>query len=200
MYTRIPVYKEDQDSIVGLVNIKDFILTTNTDNFKISDILRNAYYTYEFKKTADLLFEMREKTMNVAFVLNEYGATVGMITLEDLLEEIVGEIRDEYDQDEEQLIQEIEDKVYLIEGSMKLDDINDALDTSLDSEDYDSIAGIIIEALDRLPEDGEEVTLKNGIQLKVQGVEQNRIVNVLMTLPDDPEEEEESNDTSETEE
>lgn len=200
MYTRIPVYKEDQDSIVGLVNIKDFILTTNTDNFMISDILRNAYYTYEFKKTADLLFEMREKTMNVAFVLNEYGATVGMITLEDLLEEIVGEIRDEYDQDEEQLIQEIEDKVYLIEGSMKLDDINDALDTSLDSEDYDSIAGIIIEALDRLPEDGEEVTLKNGIQLKVQGVEQNRIVNVLMTLPDDPEEEEESNDTSETEE
>ena len=200
MYTRIPVYKEDQDSIVGLVNIKDFILTTNTDNFKISDILRNAYYTYEFKKTADLLFEMREKTMNVAFVLNEYGATVGMITLEDLLEEIVGEIRDEYDQDEEQLIQEIEDKVYLIEGSMKLDDINDALDTSLDSEDYDSIAGIIIEALDRLPEDGEEVTLKNGIQLKVQGVEQNRIVNVLMTLPDDPEEEEESTDTSETEE
>jgi Mg2+/Co2+ transporter CorC len=83
---------------------------------------------------------------------------------------------------------------------MKLDDINDALDTSLDSEDYDSIAGIIIEALDRLPEDGEEVTLKNGIQLKVQGVEQNRIVNVLMTLPDDPEEEEESTDTSETEE
>ena len=190
MYTRIPVYKEDQDSIVGMVNIKDFILTTNTENFKISDILRNAYYTYEFKKTADLMFEMREKAMNVAFVLNEYGSTVGMITLEDLLEEIVGEIRDEYDQDEEKLIQELEDKVYLIEGSMKLDDINDALDTNLDSEDYDSIAGIIIEALDRLPEDGEEVTLENGIQLKVQGVEQNRIVNVLMTLPDNPEEEE----------
>ena len=199
MYTRIPVYKEDQDSIVGLVNIKDFILTTNTENFQISNIIRQAYYTYEFKKTADLMFEMREKTMNVAFVLNEYGATVGMITLEDLLEEIVGEIRDEYDQDEEQLIQEIEDNVYLIEGSMKLDDINDALDTNLDSEDYDSIAGIIIEALDRLPEDGEEVTLKNGIHLKVQGVEQNRIINVLMTLPEVSEEDISEEDSEEEE-
>ena len=197
MYTRIPVYKEDQDSIVGLVNVKDFILTTDTANFQISDIIRPAYYTYEFKKTADLMFEMREKTMNVSFVLNEYGATVGMITMEDLLEEIVGEIRDEYDQDEEQLIQEVETNVYLIEGSMKLDDINDALDTNLESEDYDSIAGIIIEALDRLPEDGEEVSLKNGIHLKVQGVEQNRIVNVLMTLPtptDETSDEEETSD------
>lgn len=199
MYTRIPVYKEDQDSIVGLVNIKDFILTTDTANFQISDIIRPAYYTYEFKKTADLMFEMREKTMNVSFVLNEYGATVGMITMEDLLEEIVGEIRDEYDQDEEQLIQEVETNVYLIEGSMKLDDINDALDTNLESEDYDSIAGIIIEALDRLPEDGEEVSLRNGIQLKVQGVEQNRIVNVLMTLPTSTEESSEDEETSEEE-
>ncbi|MBD5460595.1 MAG: HlyC/CorC family transporter [Lachnospiraceae bacterium] len=188
MYTRIPVYKEDQDTIVGLVNIKDFILTSDKNNFHIADIIRDAYYTYEFKKTADLMFEMREKTMNVAFVLNEYGATVGMITLEDLLEEIVGEIRDEYDEDEEELIQELDDNVYLVEGSMKLDDINDALDTQLESEDYDSIGGIIIESLDRLPEDGEEVTLENNITLKVQGIDQNRIMKVLMTLPEDTEE------------
>lgn len=185
MYTRIPVYKEDQDTIVGLVNIKDFILTSDMNNFHIGDIIRDAYYTYEFKKTADLMLEMREKTMNVAFVLNEYGATVGMITLEDLLEEIVGEIRDEYDEDEEELIQEVDDNVYLVEGSMKLDDINDALDTQLESDDYDSIGGIIIESLDRLPEDGEEVTLKNNITLKVQGIDQNRIMKVLMTLPED---------------
>lgn len=199
MYTRIPVYKEDQDTIVGLVNIKDFILTSDKENFCISNILRDAYYTYEFKKTADLLFEMREKMMNVAFVLNEYGATVGMITLEDLLEEIVGEIRDEYDEDEEELIQEIEDNVYLVEGSMKLDDINDALETELESEDYDSIGGIIIEALDRLPEDGEEVTLENGIALKVQGIDQNRIQKVLMTIPDTPEEETNEEASSEDE-
>lgn len=199
MYTRIPVYKEDQDTIVGLVNIKDFILTSDKESFCISNILRDAYYTYEFKKTADLLFEMREKMMNVAFVLNEYGATVGMITLEDLLEEIVGEIRDEYDEDEEELIQEIEDNVYLVEGSMKLDDINDALETELESEDYDSIGGIIIEALDRLPEDGEEVTLENGITLKVQGIDQNRIQKVLMTIPDAPEEEAEEEAPAESE-
>lgn len=184
MYTRIPVYKEDQDNIIGLVNIKDFILTSDKDSFRIADIIREAYYTYEFKKTSDLMFEMREKTYNVAFILNEYGATVGMITLEDLLEEIVGEIRDEYDTDEEELIQEIDDNIYLVEGSMKLDDINDALDTDLESEDYDSIGGIIIEALDRLPEDEEEVTLEDGTTLKVQGIEQNRIMKVLMTIPD----------------
>ena len=109
---------------------------------------------------------------------------MGMITLEDLLEEIVGEIRDEYDADEEELIQEIEDRTYLVEGSMKLDDINDELGTALDSEDYDSIGGIIIECLDRLPEDGEEVTLENGMRLKVQGIDQNRIKKVLMTLPE----------------
>jgi len=189
MYTRLPVYQEDKDNIIGLINIKDFILTKDSSSFKVQNILRNAHYTYEFKKIADLMYELREKTMNMAFVLNEYGATVGMITLEDLLEEIVGEIRDEYDEDEEEFIQEIEDNVYLVEGSMKLDDINDTLGTNLDSEDYDSIGGIIIEQLDRLPEDGEEVTLDNGTRLKVEGIDQNRIVKVLMTLPEQPDEE-----------
>ena len=123
--------------------------------------------------------------MNVSFVLNEYGATVGMITLEDLLEEIVGEIRDEYDEDEEELIQEIEDRIYLVEGSMKLNDINDELGTDLDSEDYDSIGGLIIESLDRLPDEGESITTPQGIVLKVSEVNQNRIVKVLMTLPEE---------------
>lgn len=189
MYTRLPVYQEDKDNIIGLINIKDFILTKDENAFQVKDILRDAHYTYEYKKIADLMYEMREKTTNVAFVLNEYGATVGMITLEDLLEEIVGEIRDEYDEDEEEYIQEVEERIYLVEGSMKLDDINDALGTSLGSEDYDSIGGIIIECLDRLPEDGEEVALDSGIHLKVQGIDQNRITKVLMTLPEETQEE-----------
>ena len=200
MYTRLPVYQDDKDNIIGLINIKDFILTEDESAFHVKDILRDAHYTYEYKKISDLMYEMREKTMNVAFVLNEYGATVGMITLEDLLEEIVGEIRDEYDADEEELIQEVDDRTYLVEGSMKLDDINDALDTDLDSEDYDSIGGIIIEKLDRLPEDGEEVTLDNGIQLKVQGIDQNRIVKVLMTLPEPAEPTEEAEEEKKTDE
>ena len=192
MYTRFPVYQDDKDNIIGLINIKDFILTEDEEHFQVRSILRDAHFTYEYKKVADLLYELREKTTSVTFVLNEYGATVGMITLEDLLEEIVGEIRDEYDEDEEEYIQKVDERVYLVEGSMKLDDINDELDTELDSEDYDSIGGIIIESLDRLPEDGEEVTLENGIHLKVQGIEQNRIVKVLMTIPEKTEDEEEN--------
>ena len=190
MYTRFPVYEDDKDNIIGLINIKDFILTQDEEHFQIRSILRDAHFTYEFKKVSDLLYELREKTTSVTFVLNEYGATVGMITLEDLLEEIVGEIRDEYDEDEEEYIQKLDERTYLVEGSMKLDDINDELDTDLNSEDYDSIGGIIIESLDRLPEDSEEVTLESGIRLKVQGIEQNRIVKVLMTIPEKPESQE----------
>ncbi len=196
MYTRLPVYQEEKDNIIGFINIKDFILTEDPENFQVRNILREALYTYEFKKISDLMYEMREKTTNVSFVLNEYGATVGMITLEDLLEEIVGEIRDEYDEDEEEFIQEVGERTYLVEGSMKLDDINDALHTELESEDYDSIGGIIIECLDRLPEDGEEVTLENGTKLTVQGIDQNRITKVLMVVPEPIEEDEHSNDSN----
>ena len=192
MYTRLPVYQEEKDNIIGFINIKDFILTGNPENFLVKNILRDAHYTYEYKKVADLLYELREKTTSMTFVLNEYGAAVGMITLQDLLEEIVGEIRDEYDADEAELIKEVGERTWLVEGSMKLDDINDRLGTKLDSEDYDSIGGIIIEYLDRLPEDNEEITLDNGIHLKVQGIDQNRIIKVQMTLPEPPAQEEAS--------
>lgn len=199
MYTRLPVYQDDKDNIIGLINVKDFILTTDHEAFRVQSILRSAHYTYEFKKSADLMLEMRQKTTNVAFVLNEYGATVGMITLEDLLEEIVGEIRDEYDADEEEFIQEISERTYLVEGSMKLDDINDALGTELESEDYDSIGGIIIENLDRLPEVDEEVRLENGILLVVKEIDQNRINKVQLTLPE-PLEEADCTDADESDE
>ena len=108
-----------------------------------------------------------------------------MITLEDLLEEIVGEIRDEYDADEEELIQQIDGHTYLVEGGMKLDDINDALDISLHSEDYDSIGGLIIEHLDRLPEADETIITEDGITLQVKEINQNRIKKVSMTLPEE---------------
>ncbi len=196
MYTRIPVYEDDKDNIIGLVNIKDFILVDDETNFQIKDIIREAYYTYEYKKTADLMMEMRDQTNNVAFVLNEYGSTVGMITLEDLLEEIVGEIRDEYDEDEEEYIKKIRENTYLVEGGLKLDDINDALGTSLASEDYDSLGGLMIEKLDRLPEDGEEILLDSGISLKAQGIVHNRITKVIMSIPEKaPEKEPSEEDT-----
>ena len=186
MYTRIPVYQEDKDSMIGFVNIKDLFIAriSGQKNITLKSLLREAYYTYEYKKNADLLLEMREKSMNVAFVLNEYGSTVGMVTLEDLLEELVGEIRDEYDEDEKELIQKIDDRSYLIEGSMNLSDINDSIGTSLNSEEYDSIGGIIIGQLDRLPEDNESVVLADGTTLQVKGIDQNRILHVLLTLPE----------------
>jgi len=185
MFTRIPVFDGDPDHIIGVVNIKDFILVKDKEKFQIKKILREAYYTYEYKSVSDLLMEIREKSLSIAFVLSEYGATVGMITMEDMIEELVGEIRDEYDADEEELIQEIDNGQYLVVGSMKLDDINDALNIELHSEDYDSIGGLIIEQLERLPQDQETILLPNGISLQADGIKDNRILKVLITLPEE---------------
>ena len=108
-----------------------------------------------------------------------------MITLEDLLEEIVGEIRDEYDEVEDEFIKKVGKDAYLIDGNRKLDDINDELDTNLESEDYDSIAGLVLQILDRMPTVGEEVTTGDGIRIKVETVHQNRITKVLLRLPEE---------------
>lgn len=196
MFTRIPVYDEDPDDIIGIINIKDFILVKDKEKFQIKKLLRKAYYTYEYKKISDLMMEMREKSHNITFVLSEYGATVGMITMEDIIEEIVGDIRDEYDEDEEELIKEIEAGKFLVEAGMKLDDINNALETELNSEDFDSIGGLMIEQLERLPENNESILLENGIALQAQGINKNRILKVLITLPS---KENEENDEAHTE-
>ncbi|MCR5502386.1 MAG: hemolysin family protein [Lachnospiraceae bacterium] len=191
MYTRLPVYDGDRENVVGLINIKDMINIREAEDFSVEKLMYEGYYTYEYKKTAELLNEMRSERANVAFVLNEYGTLEGMITLEDLLEEIVGEIRDEYDADEENLIQKMEENTWLIEASMKLDDINDELGTDLSSEDYDTIGGLVIEYLeDRIPEDGETITTKEGAVLRVSGIVKNRIEKVILTLPEKEEEEE----------
>lgn len=196
MYTRIPVYEDESDNIIGIINVKDFMLVINKRTFRIRDIMRKGYYTYEYKKTADLLLEMRNIASNVALVLNEYGATVGMITLEDLLEEIVGEIRDEFDGDEDELIKKTGDNKFEINASMKLDDINDVLETRFDSEDYDSIGGIIIELLDRFPTEGESVETNDGIILTATSVDNNRIETVTVQLPATVEENDENESNS----
>lgn len=188
------MYEDDPDNIIGIVNIKDFILVKDKEKFQIKKILRSAYYTYEYKKIADLMMEMREKSFNITFVLSEYGTTVGLITMEDLIEEIVGEIRDEYDEDEEELIKETQPGQFLVEAGMKLDDINDALETELHSEDFDSIGGLMIEQLERIPDDKESIQLENGIVLQAQGIAKNRILKVLITLPEKACEEEQEAD------
>lgn len=191
MFTRLPVYEKDNpDKIIGHLNIKDFITLREPSAFHLASMLHESYYTYEFKKTADLLREMQQHSFGVAFVLDEYGNTVGMITLEDLVEEIVGEIRDEYDEDERQQVRKYDQYTYLVDGSMKLVDVNDQLDTTFDSKDYDSIGGLIIEKLERLPRNGETVTLEDGTQLQAKGIRRNRIVKVLIRLPKAPAREE----------
>ena len=177
-YTRMPVYEETTDNVIGIINMKDVLLIDRNEEFH----LREPLYTYEYKNTAELMVEMRQTSNNMIIVLDEYGATAGMITLEDLLEEIVGEIRDEYDEDEEQELVEVGPGEYVVEGSMKLDDLNDQLDLELESEDYDSIGGLIIGQLDRLPEEGESVVCE-GIRLVVDRLDKNRIDRVHMYLP-----------------
>ena len=185
MYTRLPVYRDSKEHIIGILNMKDFLFVRNPESFKIDEFLREPYYTYENKKTSDLLTQMRQSSYNIAIVLNEYGEAEGMITLEDLLEEIVGEIRDEYDSDEEELIRKKSDKEYIVQGNLKLDDINDALDTEFESEDYDTIGGLMIDCLDRLPREGESVKLENGTTLLALKVARNRILSVKIFLPEE---------------
>lgn len=182
-YTRLPVYQEDCANVTGILNIKDFFFCDDTTDFKVTDIMYEPYFTYKHKKTSELLMEMQKNSVSISIVLDEYGASVGMVSLEDLLEEIVGEIRDEYDEDEKDLIQKRSEREYLIEGSVKLDDINDALELSLSSDDYDSIGGLVIELLDHLPTEGESVMTPDNIRLSVQKMDKNRIESVRLLLP-----------------
>ena len=183
-FTRLPVYEGTTDNVIGVIIIKDLIFYDVSREFNIRDIMREPHFTYEYKKTSELMLEMRQDFINFTIVLDEYGATAGLVTLEDLLEEIVGEIRDEYDKDEEDLIRQINDREFIVEGSMKLDDLNDALSLDLESEDYDSIGGYIIERLDHLPGTGESVVSDNEIKLVVDAVEKNRIDKVHIYLPE----------------
>ena len=183
-YTRYPVYENSTDTIIGTLNMKDLILRDPEKTFSVRDFLRNPYFTYEYKGTADLLMEMKEYAVNLAIVLDEYGATAGMITLEDLLEEIVGEIRDEYDYDEEDPIQKISDHEYLVEGSMNLEDFSDALNLHLESDDYDSIGGYMIGLLDHLPKIRESIMTPDGIFLQVRTKNKHRIEKIYVRLPE----------------
>ncbi len=183
-FTRLPVFEETTDNVVGTINMKDLLLFDNTKEFHVKDILREAYFTYEYKNISELLVEMRQASFNIAVVLDEYGETAGLITLEDLLEEIVGEIHDEYDENEEDFIQEISPLEYMIEASMNLDDLNDRLDLDFESEDYDSLGGFIIERLDRFPEIGDSVVTEDGIKLIIESLDKNRIESVHMYLPE----------------
>lgn len=188
MFTRLPVYEDSTDNVIGIINMKDFLLQNDTPEFSVRNLLREPYFTYEHKNTADLFLEMRKSSISLAIVLDEYGVTAGLITLEDLLEEIVGEIRDEYDADEEDDITRISDREFYVLGSANLDDVSEALSLHFTSDDYDTIGGYCLGLLDHLPEKNEIILTDNNILIRIDRMEKNRIERIYIRLPEPLEE------------
>ncbi|MCI8718355.1 MAG: HlyC/CorC family transporter [Lachnospiraceae bacterium] len=183
-YTRIPIYEDSTDNVIGIINIKDLVLYKHGESFSIRNYLREPYYTYEYKKLSDLLLEMKKASANITIILDEYGAASGLLTLEDLVEEIVGDIKDEYDYDEEDLLKAVSDTEYIVEAQMNLDDFNDILGTKLVSDEYDSVGGFIIEHLDRMAHTGDMVETPD-ISFLVDSTDKNRIERVHVFLHKD---------------
>ena len=189
-YTRIPVYENDKDHVVGILNLKDvFCFTGEPDDFHIADIMRKPHFVYEFQKTSDLMLQMQNRSINMIIVLDEYGAVAGIATMEDLIEEIVGEIRDEYDEEEIDDIRRTSTGDYIVDGNVKLDDINDLLDLEIETDDYDSLAGHVIHELGHIPSAGESITIE-GIRFVVRKMDKNRIDTIFIKMPDTSEKDE----------
>ena len=183
-YSRLPVYEDSKDHVIGIVNIKDVFIyreTHRSQDFDLRKIMRKPFFTYEFQKTAVLMEEMRSNSISFAIVLDEYGVTAGLVTMEDLIEEIIGDIRDEFDEDEENMIRKVGDGEYEIEGSTRIDDINDRLGTEIESDEYDSIGGHMIGLLDHIPEEGETVMEGNLLFCSLK-MDANRIETVYMKI------------------
>ncbi|WP_195972903.1 HlyC/CorC family transporter [Clostridium thermobutyricum] len=176
-FSRIPVYDDSIDNIIGVLNVKDLIIAgERKGEFKVKDYMREAFFTFEFKKITELFNEMKKTRNHLAIVLDEYGGTVGIVTIEDLIEEIVGDIEDEYDQ-ERDMIEVIKEDEYIVDGSSRLDDVSELIGVNMESEEFDSVGGLIIGALGRIPEHKEEVII-DRIKFIVEEVDKNRIKKV----------------------
>lgn len=188
-FARMPVYDETIDNIVGIINLKDFVFYKGDKNdFQLKELIRDAHVTYEYKNVSELFMEMRKDSIPMTIVLDEYGALSGLITMEDLLEEIVGEIRDEYDEDEEDEIQRVSDNEYILLGSTPLDDVSERLYIPIESDEYDSIAGHIIKLLEHFPSPGEHAEDEYAVYTVLE-TEKNRIDKVHVLVKPRPEDE-----------
>lgn len=178
-FSRIPVYSETIDNVIGVINVKDFAMVENIrEDFNVTKYVREPFYTFEFKKIVELFKEMKKARNHIAVVLDEYGGTVGLVTIEDLVEEIVGEIEDEYDE-EDNSIEVIKENEYVVDGSARLHDISELLGVDIDSEEFDSVGGLMIGALGRMPEEKEEV-VSNDITFIAEEIDKNRIKKVRL--------------------
>ena len=180
--SRMPVYEETIDDIIGILNIKDIIFLSDEEieNFDIKKYMREAFFTYEFKKITQLLEEMKKDKSQMAIVVDEYGGTAGLITIEDLVEVIVGDIEDEYDEEEDE-IQVISPNEFLVDGSTKISDVNEILNIELESEEFDSIGGYIIGYIRHIPEENEIIEMDN-IKFNIESVDKNRIKKIRIML------------------
>ena len=176
-FSRIPVYNQTIDDIIGILNVKDLIISDeDTEGFSVSKYMREPFYTFEFKKIKELFKEMKKSRNHMAVVLDEYGGTVGIVTIEDLIEEVFGDIEDEYD-DYDDEVKVVKEDEYIVDGSAKLDDISELIGVNMESEEFDSVGGLIIGELGRFPENNEEVNL-NNIRFVVEELDKNRIKKV----------------------
>ncbi len=181
-YSRYPIYNKRIDNIVGILNVKELVFYRNSEEvFDIKKFMKKPYYTFEYLKTSELFHEMKKRRTHMAVVIDEYGGTAGIITIEDLLEEIVGDISDEYDIQTKE-IETIREGEYVVDGSTRIEQLNEQIGTRIESEHYDSIGGFIIGEIGRLPQQGETVEYENT-KFLIENIERNRVkkIRVLMT-------------------
>ena len=188
-FSRLPVYNETNDHIVGTLSFKDIMLLDDIKNFKVSNYMKEPYFTYESKQCSRLFADMKKESISMAIVLDEYGGTAGIVTLQDLIEEIVGDIIDD-ERDDEEEIQTISENEFLVDGSTKLDDVNDKLGTDFENDDIESIGGYVIALIGRFPEKGEIVE-DNNVKFYIEEIDKNRIVKLKIILTPNNEIEEE---------
>lgn len=192
-FTRIPVYEEDIDNIIGILHIKDFmnaIISKGKDKFNLRDIIMEPFFVPSTKKADSLFEEMQHKKVHMAIVADEYGGTAGIVTMEDLIEEVMGEIQDEYDGEEIPDITEVTERVTRIEGSTPLEDVAEKLDIEMPVEEFDTLGGFLIGQLDRIPDEDEmNITVEyKGYIFRIDEIEENRIAMVTVIKQEDSEE------------
>ncbi len=182
-YSRIPVYHEDLDNILGIIYVKDLLQYVGNQvnkEMKLTDLMRAPYFVPEGKRCSALFTEMTERRTQISIIVDEYGGTEGIVTMEDLLESIVGNMQDEYDNEEEE-IHKVSDNTFTVDGGTNIDEISDLVGVDLPEGDYDTIAGFVVEMLGRIPKPDEHpsITVQN-LTLTVEEVEDRRISQILI--------------------
>ncbi len=185
-FSRIPVYEDNIDNILGIVHIKDLMISFTQDKeFTLLDYLRQPFFVPETKKVNELFEAMKKEKVHMAIVLDEYGSTAGLVTIEDLIEEIMGDIQDEHDVEEPQL-RRIDAETVEVNASLKIDDLNEQLGLELECEEADTVGGLVFTELDRVPLEGDKVVLSE-IEFSVKEMDGHRIEKVVLTRASEPE-------------